>query len=272
MDQITRSQHIVPRFYLRCFAEKNKVWALDKADGRFFNPSIDSICIENDYYEMTDFDGNRIYENAIENIFKKQENSWSPLLQKIIRICNAANIGNSFIANTAEKSMLLDMAINILMRNPVSLRSISSALENEGVYDYIDNQLKASDLDLQADQLHNFHESFNRHLLYYDERAAKERKDHYCKYYFYVGFAAGRLITASMPVFLSKKADGDKLILPITPDYALIWSENKLGKRANVLLPMSDEIIVDIRRCYFEKPVDNCRFVIADKKEKLEHV
>ena len=269
MDQVTRSQHIVPKFYLKCFSENNKVWALDKTDGHSFNPNIDAICVENNYYEMTDFDGNHIFENAIENIFQKQENRWSILLQKIIRICDAAESGHSFIATTAEKSMLLDMAINILMRNPVSLRSVSSVLENEGVYDFIDNQLKASDLDLQSDQLYNFHESFNRHLLYYDERAVKERKDHYRKYYFYVGFAAGRLITASMPVYLSKKSDGDKLILPITPDYALIWSENKLGKRANVLLPMSDEIVDDIYRCYFEKSVEACRFIIADKKEKL---
>lgn len=269
MDQVTRSQHIVPKFYLKGFADKNRVWAIDKTDGHCFNPSIEAICIENNYYEMTDFDGNHIYENAIENIFQKQENRWSILLQRIIRICNAASSGNSFIATTEEKSMLLDMVINILMRNPVSLRSVSSALENEGVYDYIDNQLKASDLGLQANQLHNFHESFNRHLLYYDERATKERKEYYSKFHFYVGFAAGRLITASMPVYLSKKADGDKLILPITPDYALIWSENKLGKMANVLLSMSDEIIDEIYRCYFEKSVEACRFVIADKKEKL---
>ncbi|MBQ1820090.1 MAG: DUF4238 domain-containing protein [Clostridia bacterium] len=269
MDQVTRSQHTVPRFYLKNFSEKGRVWALDKKDGHCFNPSIDDICVENYFYEMTDFDGNRIYENAIENKFQQQEAIWALLLQRIIRICDTISNGSSFVASTEEKSMLLDMTINILMRNPVSLQSVSSSLEKGGMYEFIDDQQKAVIPDLQIEQLQNFHESFNRFILYSDERAARERKEHFGKYYFYVGFAKGRLITASMPIYLSRKLDGDKLILPISPDYALIWTENKLGKMANVLLPMSDEIIADLRRCYFEKRFKDCRFVIADRKDKI---
>ena len=271
MDQVTRSQHTVPKFYLKGFSKRGRVWAIDKKDGHCFNPSIDDICTENYFYEMTDFDGNRIYENAIENKFQQQEAIWAPLLQKIIRVCNnVSRDKDAFIANTEEKSVLLDMTINILMRNPVSLQSVSSVLKNGGMYDFIDDQFKGEVPELETEQLQNLHESFIRHMLYNDERAARERKEHFGHYYFYVGFAAGRLITASMPIYLSKKTDGYKLILPITPDYALIWTENKLGKKANILMPMHDEIIADIRRCYFEKPVENCRFVIADKKEKLK--
>ena len=80
MDQVTRSQHTLPRFYLKNFSEKGRVWALDKKDGHCFNPSIDDICVENYFYEMTDFDGNRIYENAIENKFQQQEAIWALLL------------------------------------------------------------------------------------------------------------------------------------------------------------------------------------------------
>ncbi len=273
MDQVTRSQHTVPKFYLKGFSKRGRVWAIDKKDGHCFNPSIDDICTENYFYEMTDFDGNRIYENAIENKFQQQEAIWAPLLQKIIRVCNnVSRDKDAFIANTEEKSLLLDMTINILMRNPASLQLVTSALKKGGFYDFIDDQQKAASPDLQIEQLQNFHESFNRHMLYNDGRAARERKEYYQKYYFYVGFAAGRLITASMPIYQPKRADGEKLILPITPDYALIWSENKLGKMANILMPMHDEIIADIRRCYFEKPVENCRFVIADKKERLVQI
>lgn len=269
MDKPKRSQHTVPEFYLKNFSKKGRVWALDKKDGHYFNPSIDNICTEHFFYEMKDFDGNHINENAIENIFGHQESIWASLLQRIIQICDTISNGSSFVASTEEKSMLLDMTINILMRNPASLRSVSLSFERGGIYEFVDDQLKATDLDLQANQLQNFHDSFDRHVLYYDKRAARERKDHYGKYYFYVGSAAGRLITSSMPIYLSKKSDGDKLILPINPNYALIWSENKLGKMANVLLPMSDEIIADLRRCYFEKRFEDCRFVIADRKDKI---
>lgn len=149
------------------------------------------------------------------------------------------------------------------------MQAITTSFEENGVYDFVDDQLRVGFPDLQKEEIQNYHASLERFILYSDDRASKGEKERFSRYYFYVGFAAGELITSSFPVCLSKKTGCDKLILPISPDYALIWTENKLGKMANVLLPMSDEIIADLRRCYFEKSFKDCRFVIADRKDKI---
>lgn len=269
MGQITVSQHYVPKFYLKNFSTNSKVWAFDKQKGNCFCSNVDHICTENYFYELKDFDGNYLDVNHIENIFQRQENEWAPLLKKITKVCDTIDGRNSFIASTAEKSALLDFAINMLHRNPAFLQAVSTSFKENGTYDFVDNQLRIGFPDLQTEEFQNYHDSLERFMLYSDNRAAQGEKERFGKYYFYVGFAAGGLITSSFPVYHSKKTDGDKLILPISPDYALIWSENKIGDTANVLRQMSDEIIYDLRKCYYEKDWKDCRFVIADKKEKL---
>ena len=62
--------------------------------------------------------------------------------------------------------------------------------------------------------------------------------------------------------------------LPISSDYALLWTEKKVSKRANIIINNDSGIlnglIMKTKVFYFSVPIESTRFVIARDKKLLQ--
>ena len=123
MEFIKKRQHYVPQTYLRPFSSsgKNKdmIWAYFQEQKRMRLVAIDDVCVENYLYEHyicydngeTEF----ISPNSIENGYMQLENTYRPIIEKII-----GNHPNDVISLTEEdRKNLTGFMSAVLFRHPI---------------------------------------------------------------------------------------------------------------------------------------------------------
>lgn len=86
-QQRTRSQHYVPQFYLRGFANKSgKLFCFDKATDKVFSSSPGGLAQESNFYEIHPGTTEEpVADNAIEQQLQRIEQEFAPRLTKLIR-------------------------------------------------------------------------------------------------------------------------------------------------------------------------------------------
>lgn len=119
----TKTQHYVPRFYLRHFTNSDgKLKAYRRNEDKYFTPTPDNVCAENYLYEVryNGFDDNpTITHNYIEDQLAGAEGRLSPLYDKLIACCNGRSFdGNDFLEGRLAACLL---ASSLLVRHPLIL-------------------------------------------------------------------------------------------------------------------------------------------------------
>lgn len=123
-DTIRKRQHIVPKFYLKQFCNKDgQLYAFDLVGKKAFLASPDKICIKNYVYE-TEWRkanpklGKFVQPNSIEISFSQKEAIYSQLLEKLIRYCQTIMPIVHLVCSTEEKHILADFTANLFLRDP----------------------------------------------------------------------------------------------------------------------------------------------------------
>lgn len=119
----TKTQHFVPRFYLRHFTNSaGKLEAYRRDDDKFFPTIPDNVCAENYLYEVRHdgFDKNpAVLHNYIEDQLAGAEGRLSIPYDQLIACCdNRAFQGKAFLDGRLSACIL---AANLLVRHPLIL-------------------------------------------------------------------------------------------------------------------------------------------------------
>lgn len=151
-----KNQHYVPQFYLKSFCdESGKLTAFcpNRTPPKKIFPS--NICFEKNLYETPAKDccnelGKYISCNDIENTFCKYENDYANLLKNLLNICTEKN-KNALILHSNEKKMFFSFVVNMLIRNPVSMRNmeldtLSDEITKSEFYSKLDYVLKKMEI------------------------------------------------------------------------------------------------------------------------------
>lgn len=132
-----KKQHYVPQFYLKSFCdESGKLTAFCPKQNEFKKIAPNNICFEKNLYETPAKDcddalGSYINCNDIEDIYGKYESDFATLLRTISAVCSEQN-KDALILHSDEKKKLFRFIVNMLIRNPVSMREMKiDTLSNE---------------------------------------------------------------------------------------------------------------------------------------------
>lgn len=126
--QMTKKQHYIPQFYLRYFvSEEGKLWVYDRLTENYFQSYPKDICREDWLYETFWEDANPklgkfILQNQIEHYFSGLEGESNSVLKRVIGVCKEPQNRNALICKSEEKKALAKFVLNMLLRNPWSLK------------------------------------------------------------------------------------------------------------------------------------------------------
>lgn len=80
-----KTQHYVPRFYLKNFMDSNeRIWVYDKKNKSTFNPSIINVACENFFYDNDEIDLVFDEEQYLEKFYSSKEAKFAPFLLEFI--------------------------------------------------------------------------------------------------------------------------------------------------------------------------------------------
>src|SRR3569623_2659720 len=82
---MVKTQHYVPRFYLRHFAnDKGQCWAYHKDSGKVFPTSVENIASENYFYDDRKLDEITGIDQFVEKYLGALETNFSPFLKELL--------------------------------------------------------------------------------------------------------------------------------------------------------------------------------------------
>lgn len=282
-QQSTKSQHYVPRFYLRNFANENEqIYVLNPKTQRDFLTSISKVCCQNWLYETewkhsVPLLGKRVQENQIENALSKRETIFAPLLRSILSKCQNAN-ENTLICNKSEKQLLREFAVNLLLRSPNYLSAIvdwyceESWKDNEEIRPYLEcfEALQMGDSESvyrhavkQATLLENIPGSpIHFHI-------ANLEKMNFC----FLKSDQGLFVTSSRPfveIATSEEHQISGAFLPLSPEVALwFFTEKDLHPYRNRVRVINDETAFFFNRLHFRTDLQETQYILSKSKNSI---
>lgn len=277
----TKKQHYVPQVYLRGFApqylktdsEKNKIakskygvfyYDLRERKQSEIAVPINSICFENNLYEVTGKSGEIVYDNRLENRFSRLESRYAELRTNIE---NKAFIKENYktksFLTSDEKLHLMGYTTIQLLRTPTFLSLALKVAQEVWKNDKSEEQLK----NIVRIQCLSFIDTYCRNDEKYVDNNKKfvgisdnqfEILGSIIRPMVGMSFMIGvdnksRLITSDNPVYIrnsnkeclmkGEDVQNDEIIFPITASLCLIMvgGENKDRYPKNCLFEITDE-------------------------------
>lgn len=282
-QQSTKSQHYVPRFYLRNFANENEqIYVLNPKTQKVFLTSISKVCCQNWLYETewkhsVPLLGKRVQENQIEHALSQKETTYALLLRSVLSKCQNAN-ENTLICSKNEKQMLREFAANLLLRNPNYLQSIvdwyceDSWKDNKEIRSYLEC--------LETLQLGD-PESVYRHAVKQATllentpggpvhfHIAELEKMNFC----FLKSNQGLFVTSSRPFVELTIGERNKVIgafLPLSSKVALwFFTEKDLYPCRNRVRVINDEIAFFFNRLHFRTDLQETQYILSKSKNSI---
>lgn len=152
-QKITKSEHYVPKFYLKNFsAGSEQVYVYDIDRAKIYLGNIKDICVENYFYESRynhETHGSQfIQPNKHENAFSSLEGEYAPLIREVIRDTHLALSQHiEFQLDEERKSKIAQFAAHLFFRNKwIVNRHLNGENGIEAMAELMekDNELKAS--------------------------------------------------------------------------------------------------------------------------------
>ena len=278
-EKLKKSQHYVPKFYLRHFTfDANRVHIYDRLERRSFDTSIDSICQEKLLYETkwrnaSEALGEYVLPNKLEDSFVDDEGKYDSMIKDLLSKTSNVEIA-SFI--NANKENLSEFVVNLYLRNPIILKDI--------VDSYSDEKIKENKTLAAVEELFGFWhwgspESLVEHSIKKStfDRNIENGPSHVLKQQLidmritvlksmFVPF-----ITSSFPIVLNispempPMSDVLNIILPLSPKIAIRFSNDPFHqqKKEGTVISANDELVKSINALYFDYNIEQARFLIS---------
>ena len=122
MEDMTKKQHYVPRFYLRHFSgDRGRLCAYRRRENRHFKTKPEDICNERFLYESRIGEGDNFFRtNHIEHKLSEKESDFSKYQDSLLKCCREQD----FTSKNFEEGRLsiCDFVANLISRNPYFLK------------------------------------------------------------------------------------------------------------------------------------------------------
>lgn len=236
---MVKTQHYVPRFYLKHFSsKKNKIWVYDKQTKKRFPSSIENVACEGYFYDDAVLDKNKEKSQFLESYYSEIENKVSPFYTNFI---NSIKESGNHILTTQERQTIADYLVTQIDR---------TREQREETYQFtteLYNQLKSKGFTEADFKRFGFEEEFyNRKELHIESiLAGDEMRDTLSEILFdhiwiiYKNCTSFPFYTSDHPIvkhghikddFISNEGYGSpgiEVAFPLNPCYILIMADRE---------------------------------------------
>lgn len=280
-----KDQHYVPQFYLKSFCDKSgKLTAFCPKQNELKKIAPNNICFEKNLYETPAKDcddalGSYINCNDIEDIYGKYESDFATLLRKILAVCSEQN-KDALILHSDEKKMFFRFIVNMLIRNPVSMREMK--------IDTLSNEIKSLNFYTEMDFVLNemgiggtesiFTAAQKKAYLTFEFNEEQENQlveELSSMNFSFFRSQSGEFITSDRPVCYGNdlyiKAENSTCIyMALSPHIAVLFGNYKDSKSArNRMIPISEDVVNKFNHSIVGKK-QYYRWLIARSKSAIE--
>lgn len=132
----TKRQHIIPRFYLKNFSEKEKAWVIDfHLNKKPYKTTLDNILCMSDFYTITTKDNPQ--DDIVEQKFSQVEGDAKPVLDKIIN--------NMELPQKQDKEKLAVFLASLYVRTPL-LRQMQLEMYESLIKCFMERHISSKDI------------------------------------------------------------------------------------------------------------------------------
>ena len=278
-------QHYVPQFYLKSFCdESGKLTAFcpNRTPPKKIFPN--NICFEKNLYETPAKDccnelGKYINCNDIENTFCKYENDYANLLKNLLNICTEKN-KNALILHSNEKKMFFSFVVNILIRNPVSMRNmeldtLSDEITKSEFYSKLDYVLKKMGIG-GTESIFTAAKKKAYLTFEFNEEQENQLVEELSSINFtFLCAEAGEFITSDHPVcfendLFNKTENSNSLYMVLSPQIAVLFGNYEDSKsRRNRMILIPENLVDELNKSIIEKQ-HYYKWIIAHSQSAIE--
>ncbi|WP_294420913.1 DUF4238 domain-containing protein [uncultured Senegalimassilia sp.] len=287
MANLTKRQHYVPQFYLKNFCDSTGfLWGWDKLKKGIFKCATKDICqsaflYENELKNANPKCGKFILPNSIENTLANMEGEFSTCISQVLQICRNPANRDVLICSSKQKQILTKFAINMMLRNPVMLNGAYDGEYKSSAYsDLVDTGYEEL-VDLMGfGDLEPFFD-YALKLGLIDEKIKNSPANVFnsliSEMQFEILKANGySFVTANCPVIFvgghtSEENLLDYLSIPISPDFTLSYTREKLTRR-NKIVELSPKETLDINLQYADSTAKLATQLYSNDKELLSFI
>lgn len=282
--QDTVKEHYVPQFYLKNFADENDLLHIyDFKQNKFFTQSPKNICYTKNLYE-TKWEtanpklGEFVLQNHIENIFCKYEGEFSKVLTKILQVCTPSQNPNAFILQGNEHNIFFRFIVNMIVRNPESLKALSLNKLDDNIDNYEVNQIRTMLDDMGLGGSDSICLAAKKKAMLTDEfensftRACLEALKRLNYTFFYA--RTNSFITSNIPVCVGDDStiiEKDKtcIYLALSPKLVVLYGNYKNSRNfKNRMVCIEEKQVENFNRILI-KHSDNKRILIANSNDTI---
>lgn len=287
-SQMTKKQHYIPQFYMRYFLDEGgKLWVYDRLKEKVFSNVPQNICWNEWLYE-TPWEaanpelGKFVLHNKIEDEFSRLEGKCNTVLKRIIDICKEPHNKNALICNAEEKKVLTKLVVNMLLRNPWSLKQADVDELSVGVMK--DKEIQSiSQLfrDIGFGSAKSLIKAANK-KVWLDEEFPESAPQQLVSELLGLNFSIlssdkTSFVTSNFPVLYNTYDTEDgithfqMIYMPLHPHFAVLYTNNPIAKSyRNRLVFLPDIEINRMNQFYLKSSVEQTRFIISNKKFTLK--
>ncbi len=279
-----KHQHYVPQFVLNNWATDERVWVLNKYNGKTEEKHIRKICCKNYLYEIKGLFGGYVSNNEFENRFMKYEDEMADYIRDLINTFDL-NTTDALIIRKEEREKLKKWALSIASRSP---RIINYFKENKKIC-YVPQEFAEELYRIVKDSNPNNQVTISEcqqminNYLGLCFISPEENDDPVLGYFiksitdfndadFYILKNNGHNFFASdMQSLMVEDESGTihEIVLPLSPTYSLCCSNNKCEwPNKNKINLVNDDYCYSLATILYES--EYCNFIISNSKENLE--
>lgn len=277
MEQTVKSQHYVPVFYLKNFADSSgKLHIYDRVEQKFLSPFPKNICCSRFLYETPWEDtkvnlGKHVLCNNIEKKFSEYESNYSVLVKRLLNICDPSKNKNALICSHEDKEKLISLVVNLFVRNPWVMELFEM--------DNIPEDLNSHPLTIAVRELMDAMgfggaDSLMKHsvkwayLLEHEEGGlVKDFKQEIAKLNFIFYYSAsGKFITSSCPSCFGYLKKGQAVAhLPLSPNVVVCFGKDIVQRNTNNRMCLiNDDEAMELNSIYSSLDVNRVRYFIGN--------
>lgn len=281
-QQVIKSQHYVPVFYLNNFIDSSgKVHVYDRAQHKIFSCLPKNICQSNFLYETPWKEakadvGKFVLCNRIEKTFSEYEGRYADLVKKLLRICVPSQNPNALICSHENKKDLISLIVNLFVRNPWAMDYFQMDTVPEEIYSHPNANWAREvleELNLGGADSVIIHSVKKAYLLEHEEGGLVHEIE--CKlqklnFTFYLSFS-GKFITSSNPsCFCSSDSGQAFAYLPLSPNVAVYFGKDCVPRSVNNrITKVNADKAMEINSIYSAYDTQRVRYIISNSETSL---
>ena len=222
--------------------------------------------------------GKYVLRNQIEDTLCDREGEWSPLVDRILKICRAESNRNALVCSTKEKRMLAEFVANLILRNPWTIQfarldeieEAKELKETKQISDLLD-QLGIGKIDSTLEFINKsnyFNNEYGDQKLLADELFEMKMS--------FIYNEKNDFLTSSYPVFCGVRNGEEKtveVLFPLAPDVMVLYGFEDAKKVRRNRVGYNSNLSIGLKYLYASAySSSKARFLIGRRKEDFVDV